>query len=83
MVGHCDVVTINCPLHPETEHLFVAEDDDPGEHTQPLMQCPGCRAFAAAITGLSTDMRVVTLQCGTCGRQFWEPFPPTPRHISD
>lgn len=22
MVGHCDVVTINCPLHPETEHLF-------------------------------------------------------------
>jgi formate dehydrogenase len=24
MVGHCDVVTINCPLHPETEHLFDA-----------------------------------------------------------
>merc|ERR1719463_113315 len=22
MVQHCDVVTINCPLHPETEHLF-------------------------------------------------------------
>jgi formate dehydrogenase len=22
MVPHCDVVTINCPLHPETEHLF-------------------------------------------------------------
>jgi formate dehydrogenase len=22
MVGHCDVVTINCPLHPETENLF-------------------------------------------------------------
>lgn len=22
MVGLCDVVTINCPLHPETEHLF-------------------------------------------------------------
>merc|ERR1719476_1035616 len=22
MVKHCDVVTINCPLHPETEHLF-------------------------------------------------------------
>jgi len=22
MVGKCDVVTINCPLHPETEHLF-------------------------------------------------------------
>jgi len=22
MVGVCDVVTINCPLHPETEHLF-------------------------------------------------------------
>ncbi len=20
----CDVVTINCPLHPETEHLFNA-----------------------------------------------------------
>jgi len=25
LVGVCDVVTINCPLHPETEHLF---DDD-------------------------------------------------------
>lgn len=25
LVGACDVVTINCPLHPETEHLF---DDD-------------------------------------------------------
>lgn len=24
MVGVCDVVTINCPLHPETEHLFDA-----------------------------------------------------------
>ncbi|MEM9784332.1 MAG: NAD-dependent formate dehydrogenase, partial [Pseudomonadota bacterium] len=24
MVKHCDVVTINCPLHPETEHLFDA-----------------------------------------------------------
>jgi formate dehydrogenase len=24
MVGQCDVVTINCPLHPETEHLFDA-----------------------------------------------------------
>ena len=22
MVPHCDVVSINCPLHPETEHLF-------------------------------------------------------------
>ncbi|MFN9944349.1 MAG: NAD(P)-dependent oxidoreductase, partial [bacterium] len=22
MVKKCDVVTINCPLHPETEHLF-------------------------------------------------------------
>ena len=22
MVSHCDVVTINCPLHPETENLF-------------------------------------------------------------
>ncbi len=22
MVPHCDVVTLNCPLHPETEHLF-------------------------------------------------------------
>ena len=25
MVKVCDVVTINCPLHPETEHLFDAE----------------------------------------------------------
>ncbi|MEM6664124.1 MAG: NAD-dependent formate dehydrogenase [Pseudomonadota bacterium] len=25
MVPHCDVVTINCPLHPETEHLFNAQ----------------------------------------------------------
>ena len=25
MVPSCDVVTINCPLHPETEHLFDAE----------------------------------------------------------
>lgn len=25
MVKHCDVVTINCPLHPETEHLFDAK----------------------------------------------------------
>jgi formate dehydrogenase len=25
MVGICDVVTINCPLHPETEGLFDAE----------------------------------------------------------
>ncbi|WP_028217369.1 NAD-dependent formate dehydrogenase [Paraburkholderia oxyphila] len=25
MVGVCDVVTINCPLHPETEHLFDAQ----------------------------------------------------------
>lgn len=24
MVPRCDVVTINCPLHPETEHLFDA-----------------------------------------------------------
>lgn len=24
MVPHCDVVTINCPLHPETENLFNA-----------------------------------------------------------
>ena len=22
MVPHCDVITINCPLHPETEHMF-------------------------------------------------------------
>merc|ERR1711939_1170644 len=22
MIPHCDVVTINCPLHPETEHMF-------------------------------------------------------------
>jgi formate dehydrogenase len=22
MVGVCDVITINCPLHPETEHMF-------------------------------------------------------------
>ncbi|MBL8879881.1 MAG: NAD-dependent formate dehydrogenase [Phycisphaerales bacterium] len=22
MIGVCDVVTINCPLHPETEHMF-------------------------------------------------------------
>ncbi len=22
MVRVCDVVTINCPLHPETEHMF-------------------------------------------------------------
>jgi len=25
MVPHCDVVTINCPLHPETENLFNAD----------------------------------------------------------
>jgi formate dehydrogenase len=25
MVKVCDVVTINCPLHPETEHMFNAE----------------------------------------------------------
>ena len=25
MVKVCDVVTINCPLHPETENLFDAE----------------------------------------------------------
>jgi formate dehydrogenase len=25
LVSVCDVVTINCPLHPETEHLFDAE----------------------------------------------------------
>merc|ERR1712048_881114 len=25
MVAVCDVVTINCPLHPETEHLFDAK----------------------------------------------------------
>jgi len=25
MVPHCDVVTVNCPLHPETEHLFDAK----------------------------------------------------------
>jgi len=25
MVKVCDVVTINCPLHPETEHLFNAD----------------------------------------------------------
>jgi len=25
MVKHCDVVTINCPLHPETEHMFNDE----------------------------------------------------------
>lgn len=25
MIKVCDVVTINCPLHPETEHLFDAE----------------------------------------------------------
>ncbi len=25
MVRVCDVITINCPLHPETEHLFDAE----------------------------------------------------------
>ena len=24
MMPHCDVVTINCPLHPETEHMFDA-----------------------------------------------------------
>jgi len=23
MVPHCDVITINCPLHPETDHLFT------------------------------------------------------------
>jgi len=25
MVPHCDVVTVNCPLHPETENLFNAD----------------------------------------------------------
>ena len=25
MVPHCDVVTINCPLHPETDNLFDAD----------------------------------------------------------
>lgn len=25
MVKVCDVVTINCPLHPKTEHLFNKE----------------------------------------------------------
>jgi len=25
MVPHCDIVTINCPLHSETEHLFDAK----------------------------------------------------------
>jgi formate dehydrogenase len=25
MAPHCDVITINCPLHPETEHMFNAE----------------------------------------------------------
>ncbi len=25
MLEVCDVVTINCPLHPETEHLFDEE----------------------------------------------------------
>ncbi|MFE0171328.1 NAD-dependent formate dehydrogenase [Streptomyces sp. NPDC059002] len=25
MVPHCDVVTVNAPLHPETEHLFDAD----------------------------------------------------------
>lgn len=25
MIAVCDVVTINCPLHPETEHLFDAQ----------------------------------------------------------
>jgi formate dehydrogenase len=25
MVPHCDIVTINCPLHPETEHMFDAK----------------------------------------------------------
>ena len=25
MVKECDVVTINCPLHPETEHMFDAD----------------------------------------------------------
>jgi formate dehydrogenase len=25
MVKHCDVVTINCPLHPETENMFDAK----------------------------------------------------------
>jgi len=25
MVKHCDIVTINCPLHPETEHMFNKE----------------------------------------------------------
>ena len=27
MVPHCDVVTINAPLHPETENLFDDGDD--------------------------------------------------------
>jgi formate dehydrogenase len=25
MIPHCDIVTINCPLHPETEHMFDDE----------------------------------------------------------
>lgn len=25
MVKHCDIITINCPLHPETEHMFNAD----------------------------------------------------------
>ena len=25
LVAVCDVVTINCPLHPETEHMFNDE----------------------------------------------------------
>ena len=25
MVKHCDVVTLNCPLHPGTEHMFDAD----------------------------------------------------------
>ena len=25
MVKHCDVVTLNCPLHPETEHMVDAD----------------------------------------------------------
>src|SRR5688572_2227772 len=43
MVPHCDVVTINCPLHPETENLFdeamIARMKRGAAGTREILEC--------------------------------------------
>jgi len=73
------------PRRPRKRSERQRMDDDHRPSRQPpaLIRCPGCREVAATSTGLSGDMRVMSLHCASCHQQFWIPYPPLGRPAPD